>query len=217
MRDNGRVPAQRIHLVRHGEVENPTGILYGRLPSYGLSERGHEMARLAAASLDGRPITRLVASPLQRTQESAAPWAARFGLEPVLDERVIEPWNAFEGTRMKRALRDPRNWWHLRAPLRPSWGEPYVVVRDRMLAAMADAWDAVDDGEVVVVSHQMPIWTTTRAIAGLRLPHNPAKRRTSLSSITSFERDPATGVWTEVDYQEPAAGLLDGAIDTGAV
>jgi len=217
MRDNGAVPAHRIHLVRHGEVDNPEGILYGRLPGYRLSERGHEMARLAADSLAARPITRLVASPLQRTRESAAPWAERFGLDPVLDERVIEPWNAFEGTRMRRALRDPRNWWRLRAPWRPSWGEPYVEVRDRMLAAMAAAWDAVDDGEVVVVSHQMPIWTTTRAVAGRPLPHNPAARRTSLSSITSFARAAATGSWTEVDYQEPAAGLLDGAIDTGAV
>ena len=210
------MPAQRIHLVRHGEVDNPTGILYGRLPAYGLSERGHEMARLAAEALEGRPITRLVASPLQRTQESAAPWTERFGLEPVLDERVIEPWNAFEGTRMRRALRNPRTWWHLRAPGRPSWGEPYVEVRDRMLEAMTEAWDAVEDGEVVVVSHQMPIWTTTRASAGLPLRHNPAKRRTSLSSITSFTRD-ATGRWAEVDYQEPAAGLLGDAIDMGAV
>ncbi len=217
MRDNGRVPAHRIHLVRHGEVDNPEGILYGRLPGYRLSARGHEMAALAAEALADRPIARLVASPLVRTQESAAPWAERYGLEPVLDDRVIEPWNAFEGTRMRLALRDPRNWWRLRAPWRPSWGEPYGAVRDRMLAAMDEAWDAVDDGDVVVVSHQMPIWTTTRAIAGRPLPHNPATRRTSLSSITSFERDPVTGAWAEVDYQEPAAGLLDGAIDTGAV
>ena len=34
----------RIHLVRHGEVHNPEGILYGRMPGYGLSQRGFEMA-----------------------------------------------------------------------------------------------------------------------------------------------------------------------------
>lgn len=175
------------------------------------------MADLAAAALAHRPITRLVASPLQRTQESAAPWASRYGLVPVLDARVIEPWNAFEGTRMRQALRNPRNWWRLRAPRRPSWGEPYVEVRDRMLAAMDEAWREASGGDVVIVSHQMPIWTTTRAIAGLPLPHHPGKRRTALSSITSFERDPATQEWAEVDYQEPAAGLLVDAIDTGAV
>ena len=70
------MPADLVHLVRHGEVDNPDRVLYGRLDGFGLSELGHRMADAAAASLDGRPITALVASPLQRTQESAAPWVA---------------------------------------------------------------------------------------------------------------------------------------------
>jgi len=217
VRHNGPVPADRLHLVRHGEVENPDHILYGRIPGYGLSARGREMAALAAAALTGSPVTRIVASPLQRTQESAEPWVEAFGIQPVLDERVVEPWNVFEGSRMRLALRRPGNWRHLRAPWRPSWGEPYTEVALRMLAAMSDAWDAVDGGDVVIVSHQMPIETVSRAIAAKRLAHSPAKRRTSLSSITSFTRDPETGRWAESGYQEPAAGLLGDAIDTGAV
>ena len=63
------------------------------------------MADLAAASLDGHPVTGLWASPLQRTQESAAPWAVRFGLEIVDDERLIEPPNVFEGFNIRRELR----------------------------------------------------------------------------------------------------------------
>jgi broad specificity phosphatase PhoE len=212
------VPAELLHLVRHGEVENPAGILYGRLPGYGLSNRGSEMAGLAAEALAGRAVTSLVASPLQRTQESAAPFAAAFGLPIDIDERIIEPWNVFEGTRMRDAVRNPANWKYLRRPRVPSWGEPYTAVRDRVLAAMADAWDAADTGEVVLVSHQMPIWTTTLAVAGRPLPHDPRKRRTALSSITTFRRDPlGPAGWTEVGYQEPAAGLLAEAIDTGAV
>ena len=104
------MPADLVHLVRHGEVLNPDRILYGRLPGYGLSELGHRMAALAADSLADRPVTALIASPLQRTQESAAPWAARFGLETRLDERLIEPHNRFEGGNVRRGLRDPRNW-----------------------------------------------------------------------------------------------------------
>lgn len=210
--------ADLIHLVRHGEVENPTGILYGRLPGYSLSERGERMAALAATSLAGRDVTALVASPLQRARESAAPWAQAFGLPIAIDDRIIEPWNVFEGARMREAVRKPRNWKYLLRPRVPSWGEPYVQVRDRMLAAMGEAWDTVDDGEVVLVGHQMPIWTTTLAVAGRPLHHDPRKRRTSLSSITTFRRDEASpSGWVEVDYQEPAAGLLAGAIDTGAV
>lgn len=212
------MPAELLHLVRHGEVENPTGILYGRLPGYALSERGTRMAALAAESLAGRDVTAIVASPLQRTRESAQPWSTAFGLPVTIDERIIEPWNVFEGTRMRDAIRHPRNWRHLLRPRVPSWGEPYTEVFARMLAAMGEAWDEADGGEVVMVSHQMPIWTTTLGVAVRPLPHDPRKRRTSLSSITTFRRDPATPTgWSEVDYQEPAAGLLAGAIDTGAV
>lgn len=201
--------------MRHGEVHNPDRVLYGRLANFGLSADGRRMTEQAAEyvrSLD-RPVTRLVASPLQRTRESAEPFTALFGLEPTIDERVIEPTNVFEGTRMKRALVNPLNWWHLRRPSQPSWGEPYVQVVARMRAAMADAWTAADGGDVVIVSHQLPIWITHLAIAGEPLPHDPRKRRCALSSVTSFEGGP--DAWTEVGYAEPATTA--GAIDVGAV
>lgn len=212
------MPAQLLHLVRHGEVENPTGILYGRLPGFSLSERGQRMASLAAQALAGRDVTAIISSPLQRTRESAAPWAQGFGLPIDIDDRIIEPWNVFEGTRMRDAIRRPANWKYLLRPRVPSWGEPYTQVRDRVLSAMGEAWDQSEGGEVVFVSHQMPIWTTTLAIAGRPLHHDPRKRRTSLSSITTMRRDDTSPTgWAEVDYQEPAAGLLADAIDTGAV
>jgi broad specificity phosphatase PhoE len=208
------MPASRLHLVRHGEVYNPQHVLYGRLPDYRLSDAGQAMARAAAEHVKGldRPIALLRCSPLQRTQESAAPFAELFGLTPTLEERIIEPTNVFEGMRMSRALRNPVNWWHLRRPSLPSWGEPYRSVADRMLDAMNDAWDAVGDaGDVVLVSHQAPIWITHLAVAGIRLQHDPRTRRCALSSVTSFER--VGDVWREVDYAEPAAS----GIDLGAV
>jgi len=207
------VPAERLHLVRHGEVHNPERVLYGRLPNYRLSAGGRRMARSAAEYIQelDRPVTTLLCSPLQRTQESAEPFTEIFGLDPVLDERVIEPTNVFEGTRMSRSLRDPRNWWHLRRPSVPSWGEPYVAVAERVEAAMNDAWHKTDDGDIVIVSHQAPIWITHLHVAGLRLAHDPRTRRCALSSVTSFER--VGDVWREVDYAEPAAG----GIDLGAV
>ncbi len=130
--------ASRLHLVRHGEVDNPTRVLYGRLPHFHLSDAGQHMARAAAEHVAalGRDVEALRCSPLERAQESAAPFAERFRLEPVLDERVIEPTNVFEGTRMSRSLRNPFNWWHLRQPSLPSWGEAYASIADRMLDAM---------------------------------------------------------------------------------
>ena len=207
------MPADRLHLVRHGEVHNPRRILYGRLPHYRLSEDGRRMALAAAEYVEGlgRPVTGLRCSPLQRTQESAEPFSEIFGLVPALDERVIEPANVFEGTRMSRSLRDPRNWWHLRDPSTPSWGEPYQSIAERMEEAMNSAWNETERGDAVIVSHQAPIWITHLHVAGLRLRHDPRTRRCALSSVTSFER--VGDVWREVAYAEPAAA----GIDLGAV
>jgi len=212
------VPADLLHLVRHGEVDNPRGILYGRLPGYGLSDLGHRLADASAASLAGRTITGLFASPLQRTQESAAPWAGRYGVEIQTDDRLIEPHNRFEGRRAKFGaglLLEPRVWPWLRNPSTPSWGEPFVDVAARMMSVVDHAWNSVDAGEVVLVSHQMPIWMVARTVAGERLQHDPRKRRCSLSSITTLKRD--GGRFVEVDYQEPGRDLLAASVDFGAV
>lgn len=190
-------------------------MLYGRLPQFRLSVDGRRMARDAADYVHGlaRPVSSLVVSPLQRTRESAEPFTALFAIEPVLDERIIEPTNVFEGKRMKRALLNPLSWRHLARPSVPSWGEPYAQVVDRMDAAMTDAWNHVESGDVVFVSHQLPIWVTHLAVAGLSSRHDPRQRRCGLSSVTSFER--RDGRWVEVGYAEPAATV--GSIDVGAV
>lgn len=214
------MPADQIHLVRHGEVHNPEGVLYGRIEGFGLSELGHRMAEAAARDLvgRGRPVSALVSSPLQRTRESAAPIAAAFGLEPSIDDRLVEPMNRFEGTRMRGrggALRDARNWRHLVNPWQPSWGEPFRSIADRMIAAIEDAERSVDGGDVVLVSHQLPIWMVHRRVAGEPLAHDPRKRRCALSSITTFER--RGELLVEVGYRDPAAELAAGARDLGAV
>ncbi|WAB84256.1 histidine phosphatase family protein [Microcella daejeonensis] len=210
------MPADIVHLVRHGEVHNPKRVLYGRLEGFGLSELGHRMASSAVAALAGHPVSALYSSPLQRARESAAPWAEAFGLEPHIDERVIEPTNRFEGKRMnKRTVMHPKHWHLMRDPSVPTWGEPFAQIAARVLAAMEDAHRSIDGGEIVMVSHQLPIWMAHRAVAGERLAHDPRKRRCSLSSITSFAwRD---GAFTEIGYQDPAAELLEQSTDLGAV
>ncbi|WP_243233448.1 histidine phosphatase family protein [Microbacterium sp. CIAB417] len=207
------MPAERLHLVRHGEVHNPDRVLYGRLPNFRLSEAGRGMARAAAEYVIGlgHTLAEVRCSPLQRARESAEPFTELTGLAAEIDERIIEPTNVFEGTRMRRALRDPRNWWHLRSPSTPSWGEPYALIAARMRQAMDDAWHETDAGDIVFVSHQAPIWITHLSVAGLPLRHDPRTRRCSLSSVTSFER--VGDVWREVDYAEPASG----GVDLGAV
>ena len=89
------------------------------------------------------------------------------------------------------------------------------------LHAMNDAWDSVESGDVVIVSHQLPIWMVHRRVRGKSLAHDPRRRRCALSSITTFERSApsassGTG-WVEVEYRNPAAGLAAQATDVGAV
>ena len=179
-----------VHLLRHGEVENPTKILYGRLPGFRLSSLGEQMAKAAAQSLAGHDITHVVASPLERALQTAEPIAAQFGLTIGVDERLIESANFFEGKRVSvgdGALRDPRNWWVLRDPFGPSWGESYAADRRSGCTPPLHAIREQAEGhEAVCVSHQLPIWTLRRHLERKRLWHDPRRRQCGLASLTSF-------------------------------
>jgi broad specificity phosphatase PhoE len=199
-----------VHLVRHGEVENPDGVIYGRIPGFHLSADGRVMAKAAADFLAGRDVTVLRSSPLERALETAEPLAAQFGLEVVVDERLIEPRNHFEGMRFgvgDGSLRQPRHWRYLCNPFRPSWGEPYAEIAARMRAAMSDAARAASGHEAVCVSHQLPIWVARRDVDGRRLWHDPRRRECALASVTSFTY--RGGRIAAVSYAEPAGGGRD--------
>jgi broad specificity phosphatase PhoE len=178
-----------VHLLRHGEVDNPRGIIYGRLPGYHLSAAGRLMAEAAADYFSERPVVALFSSPLERAQETARPIAERLGLPIVTDDRLIEASSHFEGLKFAvgdGALRQPAHWRRLVNPFRPSWGEPYRDVAARMAAVMETAREAAAGREAVCVTHQLPIWVARRAAEGKRLWHNPAMRECALGSVTSF-------------------------------
>lgn len=206
-------PRTVVHLLRHGEVHNPEGILYGRLPGFVLSAIGHRMAEAAADDLAGRDVTYVVASPLERAQQTARPVADRFGLPVATDERLIEAANTFEGRRFgvgDGVLRRPASWSKLRNPFLPSWGEPYLEVARRMHAALLAARAAAEGHEAVCVSHQLPIWTVRRYVEQRPLWHHPKRRECALASVTSvtFDGERITGV----TYREPAAHLISARI-----
>ncbi|MEU4764974.1 histidine phosphatase family protein [Actinosynnema sp. NPDC023794] len=178
-----------VHLLRHGEVHNPTGVLYGRLPGFKLSERGQKQALTVAEHLADHDIAHVVASPLDRAQQTASPIADSHRLELDTDERLIEAGNKFEGLKVAvgdGALRSPKHWPKLVNPFRPSWGEPYLAIAHRMLGAVQRARSAAEGHEAVCVSHQLPIWTLRRFVEGKRMWHDPRRRECSLASLTSL-------------------------------
>ena len=198
-----------VHVVRHGEVHNPGRVLYGRLPGYRLSDLGEQMAQRVADALGDRDIVHLVASPLERAQQTAAPLGAALGLEVGSDDRLLEAGNSFEGSTVGSDPRQLLRWEHLRRlsnPTRPSWGEAYAEIEARMLAAVHDAGRAARGHEAVLVSHQLPIETLRRSIEGRRLWHNPRQRQCTLASVTTItllDDEPV-----QLDYAEPARDLL---------
>ncbi|MFF7586862.1 histidine phosphatase family protein [Kitasatospora purpeofusca] len=195
--------------MRHGEVHNPEGVLYGRLPGYRLSELGREMAERVAEDLAGRDITHVVASPLERAQETAAPIARSHGLDLASDGRLIEAENIFEGKTFgvgDGSLRNPSYWKYLTNPFKPSWGEPYLEQAVRMMGALAAARDAARGHEAVCVSHQLPIWIVRSFVERRRLWHDPRNRQCSLASLTSFTYEGDRIV--SVGYREPVRDLL---------
>lgn len=203
-----------VHLLRHGEVDNPSGELYGRQSGFHLTELGHDMAQTVARSLEGRDIRAIIASPLERAQETAAPTANMTGLKILTDEGLIEADNKFEGLNVNKnrlMLASPRFWpWYVN-PLEPSWGEPYTDIVARFSPVIRRALTLAEGGEAVLVSHQLPIWTMRRFVEKKPLAHNPLWRECSLCSLTSL-----TFVGKQlisVDYSEPAAHLLASARD----
>lgn len=204
-----------VHMMRHGEVHNPEGILYGRLPGFRLSDTGRAQANKVAGALADHDVTAVFASPLQRAQETATPIAGAHGLEIITNDELIEADNVFEGLKVSvgdGALSKPRHWPKLRDPFTPSWGEPYIQLAHRMLAAANKARDAARGHEAVCVSHQLPVYTLRRFLEGQRLWHDPRRRQCSLASLTSliYEDD----ALVDIIYSEPV-GASD-PLATGA-
>jgi broad specificity phosphatase PhoE len=205
------VTVTTVHMLRHGEVYNPTHVMYGRLPGFHLSDRGRGMAERVAKTLLDRDITHLVSSPLERAQETSAPLAAALGLSVHIDDRLLEAENSFQGQPFgpgDRAWAHPTAWPRLRNPFRPSWGEPYGQIAARMLAAAWAARDAADGHEAVCVSHQLPIWTLRRLVERKPLSHVPTYRQCGLASLTSLTFDGNRVV--RVVYSEPAGPEPEG-------
>ena len=209
------MPETVVHLVRHGQVENPRRVLYGRLPGYHLSARGQAQAELLAGHFAGARLAAVLASPLERAQQTAAPIAAAHGLEVRTDLRLIENSTIFEGAAGNLAwyiLRHPKLWWKLRDLRAPSWGERNVDMVERVHAVVDAAREEFTGRQVVLVSHQGPIWVARLAFERRRLSHWPGRRRCTLASVTTltFDGDQLTGV----GYAEPAAAALLGPAPT---
>ncbi|GAB3700465.1 histidine phosphatase family protein [Corynebacterium nasicanis] len=195
-----------VHLIRHGEVHNPGRILYGTIPGYHLSSRGRSQAARVARTFEDHDVTYLGASPLQRAQETAEPFAETLLLDVDTVAPIVEAGNRFEGLRTKgwrSQLWNPVRWPLMRNPLQPSWGEAYADIAARMMAAVEDTRRRAEGHEAILISHQLPIVMVQRHVMGLPLAH--ASRQCELASVTSLVFDGAD--ITDIFYTTPAKDI----------
>lgn len=175
-----------IHLVRHAEVENPGNVWYGRLEGFVLSERGLRQTQALAAHFADRDIEAIYSSPLERAVQTAE---AIAGDAPVkVDEDLIESLTKLQGMPGDmRLFRNPLNFRHFVNPLRPSWGEPYASIRERMGRALTLIRDAHAGGEAIAVSHMTPILVARLMFEGNPRPPWRAGLPCGRASVTTLE------------------------------
>jgi probable phosphoglycerate mutase len=183
-----------FHLLRHGE---PTvfGRINGRLPGVGLSARGRAEIAAVAARLTEETIEALYASPLQRTQETAAILSERLGLPVVCRDDVIElDFGEWTGLTADEIRKDPRwqVWSNCRSIAVIPGGESWRQVQDRVVGALFDLQRVHPDGSVVIVSHGDVIRAAMLFALGMPLDFY-ARLEVALASISTIRLD-ASGI-----------------------
>ena len=160
-----------LHLVRHGQVDNPQKIVYGRQRGWRLSERGRREAEAVARHLGGKPIARVYTSPLERAVQTATVIAGTCGgdVEPrddLVEALLCSPWEGMAWRDVKRTR--SREWArYLFRPLEVcEVPEDLRALAARMEAALRAIAAAHPEQQVVAVSHGDPLKAGILALTG---------------------------------------------------
>lgn len=147
----------KIYLVRHGEVDNPRDVLYGRLPDFHLSEIGKDRVNSIAEKLkNNHNIKKIYSSPLERTQETAEIIAKHLNIpkgEIIIDDRLIEidcrDWSGRPMSEFRTQTDYVEN------PFHQTVVEPLLESGHRVVGLLKEI--ASEGKDAVVVSHGDPI------------------------------------------------------------
>jgi probable phosphomutase (TIGR03848 family) len=165
-------PPTRLFLVRHAVTAHTGPILSGRMPGIDLSEKGRDQARATAERLAKLPIGVVYASPIERTQQTAAAIAAHHDLAVVTLDGVIEAeYGDWTGGEIKDLAKTPE--WKVvqAAPSRARFpgGESIQEMQSRMIATLDEIVVRHPHTNAVVVSHADPIKSAIAHYTGVHL------------------------------------------------
>ena len=193
------MPATTIHFVRHGKSRKSRHLLYERLPGFHLSEVGVRMAQATAHYIAVNPrlntVSAIYSSPLERTRETAGEILTALNevretrgeepLELTTDERIIEARNEFRGTRIgygEGALWKNGNWEAGTQPVEAkAGGESYQSIAHRVQAFALEKVGEHPGEQIIVVSHESPIWSYRHMLETGHPEHNMLLRHTALA------------------------------------
>ncbi len=195
-----------IHLIRHGEVENPGDVVYGDIPGFVLSRLGRQQAQAAGRYLAPNPPTLIVSSPLDRAVETAGLIADAAGAKTTTDVRLTEwalavRWRGATWSRLPAVFPGEleaylENLRHL-----PFCDESIDMVADRFAAAVADHVSGAA-GDVAFVSHEDCLHAAHNRLVG-RTPEVFHDDKPTHCSVTTLQRTDRG--WADVNRWEPAS------------
>lgn len=163
-------------LIRHGENDFvKTGKLAGQLPEVHLNEKGRQQAEELAQALGNLPLQAIYSSPLERARETAAPLAAKLGLEAQIRPGLIETGIGEWAGRELKTLRKLPEWKTVQASpsrFRFPGGESFVECQARLVGEIESIARAHKSDEIIAcVSHSDPIKLITAYYLGMPLDH----------------------------------------------
>ena len=154
--------SMKIYLIRHGEVYNPDGIIYGRLPNFGLSDKGKtEIGRTADFLLD-KHIEKIYSSPLERTRQTAEIIKNKLGISTIhFSDQLLEVKTSYQGRKFSD-LDALQSEVYLK-PLSPT-DETIKQIANRMKSFIEKLIREEKGKHIVVCSHGDPIMILKAAI-----------------------------------------------------
>ena len=200
--------ASHVHLIRHGEVDNPHHVVYADLPGYGLSAAGYAQAAATGAHLATHPVRRVLSSPLLRARQTAAAIALPHGVAVELEDGLTE-WAAsarWAGVRWEDvdAVFPGELTAYLEHPTNLDFADETLADCGARVAALArNAVASVANGEIVIVGHQDPIHAAHIVLTG-EMPTPYHSTKPNHGGVITLK--PADGVWQRTASWEPEQG-----------